>query len=80
MASVSVRDHDDDVRQRLRVRAARNGRSMEAEIRAILTDAVSEPPSADLFSTLLDRFSAAGGVDLPAAARTEPARAADFSA
>lgn len=39
MAAVSVRDLDETVRDRLRVRAAQNGRSMEAEIRAILTDA-----------------------------------------
>jgi antitoxin FitA len=79
MAAISVRDLDDRVRERLRVRAARNGRSMEAEIRAILTEAVSEPaPRADLFTTLLDRFGAAGGVDLPVPPRSSPARAADF--
>ena len=42
MATVSIRDLDDGVRDRLRVRAARNGRSMEAEMRAILTAAVAE--------------------------------------
>jgi plasmid stability protein len=45
MAAVSIRDLEDEVKDRLRVRAARNGRSMEAEIRAILTAAVSEPDS-----------------------------------
>lgn len=53
---------------------------MEAEIRAILTDAVSESESADLFSTLLDRFGAVGGVDLLPPRRDEPARAATFDA
>lgn len=43
MAAVSIRDLDDEVRERLKVRAAQHGRSMEAEIRAILTDAVSPP-------------------------------------
>jgi plasmid stability protein len=61
MAAVSIRDLDDDVKDRLRVRAARNGRSMEAEIRAILTDAVSESdPSRGLFTELLDRFGEIG--------------------
>lgn len=79
MAAISVRDLDDAVRDRLRIRAARNGRSMEAEIRDILTTAVRESePSADLFNTLLDRFTALGGVDLPVPARKMPARAADF--
>lgn len=80
MAAISVRDLDDGVRERLRVRAASNGQSMEAEIRDILTAAVSEPePAADLFSTLLDRFGELGGADLPIPARSAPARAADFS-
>ena len=71
---------DDDVRERLRVRAARNGRSMEAEIREILATAVGgDEPSADLFSTLLERFGDAGGAELVIAPRTSPARAADFS-
>jgi antitoxin FitA len=53
---------------------------MEAEARAILTEAVREPAdSAGLFTTLLDRFGALGGIDLDLPARQEPARAADFS-
>jgi antitoxin FitA len=81
MAAISIRNIDDDVRERLRVRAARNGRSMEAEIRSILSAAVEEPePTTDLFSTLLERFGEAGGVDLPLLPRTSQARAADFSA
>ncbi len=80
MAAISVRGLDDDVRERLRVRAARNGRSMEAEIREILTTAVSDAESsADLFSTLLERFGGAGGVELPIPPRSSPARSADFS-
>lgn len=38
MATISVRDLDEDVAARLKVRAARHGRSMEAEVRAILTE------------------------------------------
>jgi plasmid stability protein len=65
----------------LQVRAARHGRSMEAEVRAILAEAVREPAdSAGLFTTLLDRFGALGGVDLDLPGREEPARAAEFSA
>lgn len=39
--AISVRDLDEDVASRLKLRAARHGRSMEAEVRAILTDAVA---------------------------------------
>lgn len=80
VAAVSVRDLNDDVKQRLRIRAAQNGRSMESEIRAILTEAVSDPRAAsDLFQTMLDRFGEIGGVELDLPARRTPARAADLS-
>jgi phosphopantothenoylcysteine decarboxylase / phosphopantothenate---cysteine ligase len=39
MASITIRQLDDDLKQRLRLRAARNGRSMEDEVRTILRDA-----------------------------------------
>ena len=78
MAAVSIRDLDDQVRERLRVRAAQHGRSMEAEIRAILTAAVSEPTSTARFArTLLARFGALGGVDLELPPRTATPRAAN---
>ena len=53
---------------------------MEAEARAILTEAVREPAdSAGLFTTLLERFGALGGIDPDLPQRDEPPRAADFS-
>ena len=41
MASITIRNLDDDVKTRLRVRAAENHRSMEEEVRIILRDTVS---------------------------------------
>lgn len=80
MAALSIRNLDEAVKRRLLLRAARHGRSMEAEARAILTEAVSEPAdSAGLFTALLDRFGRLGGVDLELPDREEPPRAADFS-
>lgn len=80
MAAVSVRDLDESVRERLRVRAAQHGRSMEAEIRAILTAAVSPPTDPrGLAQTLLARFGDLGGVDLELPPRVEAPRAADLS-
>ena len=79
MAAISVRNLEDDVKERLRVRAARNGRSMESEVRAILVDAVSEPDrESGLLGALLDRFGEVGGVDLALPSRTTPVRAADL--
>ena len=84
MAAVSIRNLDDRVRERLRIRAAAHGRSMEAEIREILVEAVSEPEESNgLFVTLLDRFGGVGGVggvELALPARTTPVRSADLSA
>lgn len=77
MAAISVRDLDDAVKDRLRIRAARHGRSMESEIRAILTDAVREP-GGDLFHLLLDRFESVGGVELKLPARNAVVRAPDL--
>lgn len=42
MATITVRNLDVEVQRRLKRRAARNERSMEAEARAILTAAVEE--------------------------------------
>lgn len=79
MAALSIRDLDDAVKERLRLRAVRHGRSMEAEIRAILTMAVAdEEPRKDLFSALTERFAGLGGVDLDLPARVTPPRAADL--
>ena len=79
MAALSIRDVDDDVRDRLRVRAARNGRSMEAEIRAILADAVREPPDSPNFLMVLhERFAELGGVELDLPPRNSYPREIDF--
>jgi plasmid stability protein len=81
VAALSIRNLDDHVKERLRMRAAAHGRSMESEIRAILAGAVSEPEaSGGLFAALLDRVGEMGGVDLDLPARSTPARSADLSA
>jgi antitoxin FitA len=75
MATLTVRDLDDSVRDRLRVRAAEHGRSMEAEVRVILTEAVASPVERSLIDTLRD-FSAVladSGYDLEPMPR-QPAR------
>lgn len=79
MAAMSIRDLDDGVRERLRVRAAQRGRSMEAEVRAILTEAVAETDERpDLFTTLVERFGELGGVDLDIPPRTDRPRAVEL--
>jgi len=43
VAQVLVRQLDESVVDRLKERARRNGRSLEAEVRLILADAVADP-------------------------------------
>ncbi len=65
MASITIRNLDDDVKQRLRVRAARHGRSMEDEVRQILRRVVSEPSAPkNLGKAIHDRFAPIGGIEL----------------
>ena len=64
MASITIRDLDDDVKTRLRVRAAGNGRSMEEEARLILGDAVGAEAERDVASIIRSYFGPANGVDL----------------
>jgi antitoxin FitA len=81
MAAVTVRNLDAQVKERLRIRAAVHGRSMESEIRAILAEAVSRPGDTDgLFATILDRFAKIGGVELELPERSTPVRSPDLSA
>lgn len=47
-STLTIRNLDEAVKQRLRLRAAHHQRSMEAEAREILAAAVSEAPGATL--------------------------------
>ena len=75
MASITVRNLDDDLKQRLRVRAAENGRSMEQEVREILrVELVREAaPVRNLGTAIHEIFKPLGGVDLEIPPR-EPMR------
>jgi plasmid stability protein len=65
VASITIRNLDDDLKRRLRIQAAEHGRSMEEEAREILRSAVGEPaPPADLGAAIHGRFARLGGVDL----------------
>jgi plasmid stability protein len=80
VSAVSIRKLDDRVKERLRLRAARHGRSMEDEMRAILTEAVSERgEEKGLVPMLMERFGELGGVELDIPARTTRPRAAELS-
>jgi plasmid stability protein len=70
MPTITVRGLDDEVVSALKVRAARAGRSMEAEVRSILVGAVRRSPSGSGFgSALAAVFSGVEAPEIPA--RTE---------
>ena len=75
MASMTIRNLDDSLKRRLRVRAAEHGKSMEEEAREILRSALSQEasPSSSLSSTIRRRFAEFGGVDIQIPER-EPVR------
>lgn len=65
MASLTIRNLDEAVRQGLRRRAAERGVSMEEEARAVLRAAAIAPSGPrDLGAALQARFAALGGVIL----------------
>ena len=67
MASITVRNLDERLKRRLRVRAAVNGRSMEQEVREILEAVLRDefaPRPEDLGSAIRARFAPLGGVEL----------------
>lgn len=65
MASITIRNLDDRLKRRLRVRAAEHGRSMEEEVREILRQAVGAAAApGNLGQTIHARFAAIGGVEL----------------
>ena len=74
MASITIRNLEDDVKTQLRRRAANHGRSIEEEARLILTDAVSREaaPERGLGTAIHEQFKPFAGVelDLPPRATT----------
>jgi antitoxin FitA len=83
MATLTIRDLDDTVKQGLRMRAARHSRSMEEEVRQILRQAIEgetlAPPQQDLASRIRARMETIGGVELKIAPRELPREPPDLS-
>lgn len=79
MAAITVRNLDDKVKHRLRVRAASHGRSMEAEARAIIVEAVGgDEEEPNILQRLHERFAELGGVELDIPPRSGKPRVVDF--
>ena len=65
MASITIRNLDESLKQRLRVRAAEHGHSMEQEAREILRVALAQTPQTgkELLRSIRARFEAIGYVE-----------------
>jgi antitoxin FitA len=78
MSTLTIRNLEPNIKDKLRLSAAVHGRSMEEEVRTILRQALSQPAAAaGLGSRIHTRFAALGGaqnISLPP--RTEMPRAA----
>ncbi len=81
MASITVRNLDESLKRRLRIRAAENGRSMEQEARDILRAALDEEevPARNLGTAIHELFKPLGGVDLQIPPREPMRESPDFS-
>lgn len=76
MSSIVVRGLDQGIKAQLVAQAKRNGRSMEAEVRRILAEAVRLP---NIGVALLEAAQSQGGVDdLDIPQRVDRARAVVF--
>jgi antitoxin FitA len=78
MSMLTVRDLDPEVKEKLRRRAARHGRSMEAEARSILAAAVElDDEPVDFVGSIRKHFSGTG-IKLELPDRKEAQRSITF--
>jgi plasmid stability protein len=73
MASITIRNLDEDVKRWLRICAARRSRSMKSEVRVILEESAHQQDN--FAEALMGAFGELGGVELDLPARTAQARA-----
>jgi plasmid stability protein len=78
MASLTIRNIDDALKEKLRVCAARHGHSMEEEARIILRRAVGGMTGPALWSLSRDLFGGDKGVELDPPDRGQDRAAPDF--
>jgi plasmid stability protein len=67
MATLTIRNLDEKIKRALQVRAALNGRSMEAEVREIISSQIADDsakPAVGLGTAIHELFAPLGGVEL----------------
>ena len=81
MSTLTIRNIEPAIKDKLRLAAAAHGRSMEEEVRTILRQVLVQPVlTGGLGSRVHARFAHLGGVDMPLPQRTARPRGATFEA
>ena len=79
MSTLTIRNVEPVIKDKLRLAAAAHGHSMEEEVRSILRAALTQPAAPrGLGSRIHARFAALGGIDLALPERSDLPRAASF--
>jgi plasmid stability protein len=81
MVAITIRQLDENIKSRLRIRAAHHGRSMEEEAREILRAALGAAPpvKGNLAERIRQRFAPFGGVELKLPRRDAIRKPPDFT-
>jgi plasmid stability protein len=81
MASITIRNIEEALKDRLRLQAAHHRRSMEEEAREILRSALASvrPEGENLAAAVRRRFARVGGVDLELPPREPIRQPPDFA-
>lgn len=79
MAAITIRNIEPEVKERWRVRAAKNGRSLEEEIRTMLRREVKGLTGGELFKLSRELFSGENGIELEIPPRGHNRPDIDFS-
>ena len=81
MASITIRNLDETVKRKLRLRAAQRNRSMEDEARDILRTALAQElaQAGNLADAIRRRLEPLGGVELPLPTRGPMREPPDFT-
>ena len=79
MTTLTIRNVEPVIKDKLRLAAAAHGRSMEEEVRSILRAVLTQPAAPrSLGSRIHARFAALGGIDMALPERSDLPRAANF--
>lgn len=79
MATITVRNLDESIKQKLRIQAASHNHSMEEEVRIIIQNAVQRTDDTDgIGSRIHKHFMEAGGIELAEPRRADLPRKAEL--